>query len=118
MITVLIVDDNAKVRTLVRDHLPSTVGEVYECADGAEALAAYRTHLPEWVLMDWRMPKMDGITAMREIRSIYPDARICIVTAFDGDDIRAEACGAGASGFVLKDDLYKLESILSGDSPV
>lgn len=98
----------------MRDYLPATVGEIHECVDGAEALAAYRKHRPEWVLMDWKMPKMDGITAMREIRSQFPGAKVCIVTAFDADEIRVEASHAGADGFVLKDRLVELAAILNG----
>lgn len=109
---VLIVDDNEKVRELVRDYLPATIGEIYECADGKEAFALYEKHLPDWVLMDWEMPEMDGVTATREIVGEFPEAQICMVTAFDSEDLRDEALAAGASGFVLKDNLFELETIL------
>ena len=110
---VLIVDDNEKVREVVRDYLPAEVDEIFECADGSEALAFYRQHLPDWVLMDWEMPKTDGITAIREIIREFPEAHICMVTAFDDEDIRSEAFRAGASGFVLKDNLFELEDIFA-----
>lgn len=106
---VLIVDDNPKVREVVRDYLPASVEEIYECADGGEAFALYQKHLPDWVLMDWEMPNMNGITAIREIIAKFPEANICMVTAFDDAEIRAEALAAGASGFVLKDNLFELE---------
>lgn len=109
---VLIVDDNEKVREVVRDYLPVEVDEIFECADGDEALAFYRRILPDWVLMDWEMPKTDGVTAIREIIREFPEAQICLVTAFDDEDIRTEAFRAGASGFVLKDNLFELEAIL------
>ena len=109
---VLIVDDNEKVRLLLRDHLPVTADEVYECADGDQALLLCRKHLPDWILMDWEMPKMDGLTAIREIIAEFPQANICMVTAFDDEDLRAEAFAAGASGFVAKSNLFKLETIL------
>jgi two-component system, chemotaxis family, chemotaxis protein CheY len=112
MMKVLIVDDNAKVREVVRDYLPVSVKEIIECADGSEALVFYQKHLPDWVLMDWEMPEMNGITAIREIIGKFPDANICMVTAFDDEDIRAEAFRAGASGFVLKDNLFELETIV------
>ena len=101
-----------KVREVVRDYLPVQVKEIYECTDGCEAFALYRQHLPDWVLMDWEMPKTDGITAIREIISEFPEANICMVTAFDSEDLRDEAFRAGASGFVLKDNLFELEAIL------
>ena len=109
---VLIIDDNEKVRQVVRDYLPVEVDEIFECADGGEALALYQKHLPDWVLMDWEMPQTNGITAIREIIAEYPEANICMVTAFDDEDIRTEAFRAGASGFVLKDNLFELEVIL------
>ena len=111
MMKVLIVDDNEKVRELVRDYLPASVREIYECADGIEALAIYQKHLPDWVLMDWEMPEMNGITAIREIIAKFPEANICMVTAFDDAEIRTEALAAGASGFVLKDNLFELEAM-------
>ena len=112
---VLIVDDNESVRELVRDYLPASVREIYECEDGGEAFALYQKHLPDWVLMDWEMPNTNGITAIREIIGEFPEANICMVTAFDDDEIRTEAFQAGASGFVLKDNLFQLEAILMSE---
>lgn len=109
---VLIVDDNEKVRLLLRDHLPAAADEVYECTDGDEALSFFRQHQPDWVLMDQEMPNTDGITAIRAIIAEFPKANICMVTAFDDADLREEALAAGACGFVLKDNLLELESIL------
>jgi two-component system chemotaxis response regulator CheY len=109
---VLIVDDNAQVRLLLRDYLPALVKEIYECTDGDKAISFFRKHRPDWVLMDWEMPNTDGITAIREIIAEFPKANICMVTAFDDEEIRTEAFAAGASGFVLKDNLFELEAIL------
>lgn len=110
---ILIVDDNAKVRELVRDHLPVSAGEVFECADGDEAVDLYKLHRPDWVLMDWEMPNTDGITAIREIIAEFPKANICMVTAFNDEELRIAAFAAGASGFVAKDRLFELEAILA-----
>ncbi|MBS1811231.1 MAG: response regulator transcription factor [Acidobacteria bacterium] len=112
---VLIVDDNQPVRLLLRDYLPPSVDEVFECGDGGNAIALYRKHLPDWVLMDWEMPKMDGITATREIIAEFPQANICMVSAFDEAEIRTAALSAGACEFVLKDNLAELEAILVTD---
>jgi CheY-like chemotaxis protein len=109
---VLIVDDNEKVREVVRDYLPVEVDEIFECADGGEALASYRKNLPDWVLMDWEMPKTDGIAAIREIIAEFPEANICLMTAFESEDLSDEAFRAGALRFVLKDDLFELAAIL------
>jgi two-component system, NarL family, response regulator LiaR len=112
---VLIVDDNEKVRLLVRDHLPASADEIYECADGDEAFALFEKHRPDWVLMDWEMPKMDGITATKEIIAEFPKANICMVTAFDDEELRAEAFAAGVSGFVGKSNLFELEAMLASE---
>lgn len=112
LMKVLIVDDNEKVRLLLRDYLPAAADEVYECADGKEAFSFFKKHRPDWVLMDWEMPQMNGITATRKIIGAFPDAHICMVTAFKDEDIRAEALSAGAKGFVVKDNLFELENIL------
>ncbi|MBS1795847.1 MAG: response regulator transcription factor [Acidobacteria bacterium] len=109
---VLIVDDNPKIREVVRDYLPAAVDEVFECADGRAAFALYREHRPDWVLMDWEMPETNGIDATRAIVGEFPDANVCMVTAFDDEEIRTEAFAAGASGFVLKDNLFELEAVL------
>lgn len=109
---VLIVDDNKQVRELLRDYLPNSFDEIFECEDGGEAVSLFKKHQPDWVLMDWEMPKMNGITATREIIGEFPEANICMVTAFDDEEIRTEAFAAGVNGFVLKDNLFELESIL------
>ena len=110
---ILIVDDNEQVRNLLRDYLPALFDEIFECADGSEAFSFFKKHQPDWVLMDWEMPKMNGIKAIREIIGEFPTANICMVTAFDDEEIRSEALAAGASGFVLKDNLFELEDIFA-----
>ena len=109
---ILIVDDNEQVRLLLRDYLPVSANEIFECTDGSQACSFFKKHLPDWVLMDWEMPNVNGITAIREIIAEFPKANICMVTAFDDDEIRTEALAAGAVGFVLKDNLFELEDVL------
>jgi two-component system response regulator DegU len=112
---ILIVDDNQNVRQLVRDHLPKSVDTVFECEDGSDAFELYDKHHPDWVLMDWEMPKVDGITATRQIIAKFPKAHICMVTSFDDEDLKQEALRAGASDFVLKENLHELKGILISD---
>ena len=111
-VKVLIVDDNSKVRELLRVFLPPEVDEVYECDDGAKALRLFELHRPDWILMDWEMRDMDGISATKEIIRKYPDAQVCMVTNFDIETLRSEAFDAGVRQFVVKDKLYRLSTIL------
>ena len=112
--TVLIVEDNAGVRRLVRIAVEQIATQIWECADGAEALTVYRERSPNVVLMDINMPIMDGLAATRQIRRFDPGARIIIVTDCDDEETRAAASEAGASGFAIKQDLTKLEALITG----
>src|SRR4051794_26050088 len=103
--TVLIVDDNAKFRELVRDYLPAAVDEIYECADGSEAFALYDTHPPDWVLMDINMKDVDGIAATRQIIAAYPKAHVVMVTDYKEEELRKTSFEAGACQYIVKDDL-------------
>lgn len=111
-LNILIVDDNPAVRKMTRVYLQDIANEIRECDDGSEALRAYANFQPDWVLMDWQMKRMDGLTATREIKFGFPDARIVMVTQFDDAELRAAANEAGVSGFVSKDDLMSLRKLL------
>ena len=106
--TILIVEDNASIRRLLRRTLLDIASDVWECSDGDEALAAYSTYRPDVVLMDIRMPRMNGLTATTEIRQRYPSARVIVVTDYDDEDLRIAAAKAGACGYALKQDLGNL----------
>ncbi|SDJ30036.1 DNA-binding response regulator, NarL/FixJ family, contains REC and HTH domains [Nonomuraea maritima] len=101
----VIADDQALVRAGFRMILAADGIEVAaEAADGAEAVAAVRSTRPDVVLMDIRMPRMDGIEATRHIMSSGPnDTRVIILTTYDLDHYVYAALTAGASGFLLKD---------------
>ncbi len=113
----LIVEDNENMRRVIRSVIAELAGEVHECADGSEALAAYAAHRPDWVLMDLRMRDVDGITATSRITSAFPGARILIVTDYDDQDLRAASHEAGARGYVVKENLLDLSRILRPDAP-
>ncbi len=105
MISVLIVDDQALVREgfrMILDREPD-VSVVAEAGDGREALELARIHRPDVVLMDVRMPHIDGLEATRRLVAQPDHPRILVLTTFDRDDIVYEALKAGASGFLLKD---------------
>jgi two-component system response regulator DegU len=109
---ILIVEDNDLMRAIIRETVSEFADVVAECGDGSEAFSFFKKHRPDWVLMDWEMPKMNGITATREIISEFPTAKICLVTSFDDNALRTEALAAGAVRFVLKDNLFELEELL------
>jgi DNA-binding NarL/FixJ family response regulator len=101
---VLIADDQALVRTGFRMILTAGgIAVVGEASDGAEAISAVRSLRPDVVLMDIRMPQMDGLEAARRILDEAPDCRVLMLTTFDLDRYVYAALAAGASGFLLKD---------------
>src|SRR5262245_51558824 len=101
----MIVDDNADMRRVMRRTLSSVATEIIECEGGNEAVEAYARWRPDWVLMDIEMELGDGITATRKIKAAFPDARIVMVTAHNDAPLRAAARKAGACGYVLKENL-------------
>ena len=104
MIRVLLADDQALVRGGFRVILESQpdIAVVGEAADGTEAIELARLHKPDVVLMDVRMPRLDGIEATRRLIAGETRTRILMLTTFDLDEYVYEALRAGASGFLLK----------------
>ena len=105
MIRVLVADDQAMVRAGLRLILEGQldIEVVGEASDGEDVQVAVRRDQPDLVLMDIRMPRLDGIAATRKLIEDHPALRILIVTTFDADQYVFEALRAGASGFILKD---------------
>lgn len=115
MMSLLIVEDNELMRQVIRSVVADVAAQVYECRDGSEALPAYTAHhlnASDWVLMDIEMPQMDGIRATRQLKAAFPDANVCIVTNYDDAELRETAREAGASGYLLKDDLFAVRRFL------
>ena len=104
-VRVLLVDDDALVRAGLRMILSSAedVEVVGEADDGARAVAAVREHRPDVVLMDIRMPEMDGITATAALRRLDAPPQVIVLTTFQADEQVMSALRAGAGGFLLKD---------------
>jgi DNA-binding NarL/FixJ family response regulator len=102
---VLIVDDDALVRAGLSMMLDGADGiaVVGEAADGDQVAAAVAAHSPDVVLMDLRMPRVDGITATRQVRARPHPPEVIVLTTFDTDENVLHALRAGASGFLLKD---------------
>lgn len=105
MIRVLLVDDQDLVRAGLRGVLREQFGFeiVGECADGTEVLAAAARCEPDVVLMDVRMPLLDGVAATRQLRAERPSIPVLALTTFDDDQALAGMLRAGAAGFVLKE---------------
>ncbi len=104
-IRVLLVDDDALVRSGLRMILSSSeeIEVVGEAADGSDVLDAVRAHRPDIVLMDIRMPGMDGIAATSAVRRLPTPPHVIVLTTFQADDHVMDALRAGADGFLLKD---------------
>ena len=105
MIRVVLADDQALVRAGFRMILRAEPGieVVGEAANGHEAVAAVGVHRPDVVLMDVRMPELDGIQATAQVVESCPHSRVLVLTTFDLDEVVFGALRAGASGFLLKD---------------
>lgn len=120
MIRVLLVDDQAMVRAGLRMILDSEpdIEVCCEVEEGEKAAAAVVEHRPDIVLMDIRMPGMDGLTATKEVLAADPDTKVVILTTFDLDEYVYGALKAGASGFLLKsadgDTLVESVRIIAG----
>ena len=106
-VRVLIADDHP----VVRSGLAAVIEQeddlcvVAQAEDGARAVALYHVHQPDVVLMDLRMPGMDGVQAIRTITTDFPEARIIALTTYDGDTDIHRALEAGAQGYLLKEML-------------
>lgn len=109
---VLIVEDKAQMREMIKLFLRGVVEEIAECGDGAQALAAYREFAPDWVVMDIGMDKVDGLEATRQIVAAFPLARIVMLTQYDDPELRRAAHKAGAQAYLTKSDLLPLRQLL------
>jgi DNA-binding NarL/FixJ family response regulator len=122
-VRVLIVDDDDLMRAGLAAVLSSdkTVDVAGEASDGRRALEQVRALGPDVVLMDVRMPDLDGIAATREVVAAFPDAKVVILTTFEQDDYIFGALNAGASGFLLKrtspeELIAAIHTVAAGDS--
>ena len=122
-VRVLLVDDDDLMRAGLRAVLQtdSDIDVVAEAPDGRGAVQRVRSHRPDVVLMDVRMPNLDGIAATHEVLAARPDVKVVILTTFEDDDYIFGALTAGASGFLLKRTrpealIDAIHTIAAGDS--
>ena len=122
-VRVLLVDDDALVRAGLRMILSAVedLQVVGEADDGARAVAAVHAHRPDVVLMDIRMPEMDGIAATAALRRLDAPPKVIVLTTFQADEQVMSALRAGASGFLLKDTppaeiVHAVRLVAAGDA--
>ena len=124
-VRILIADDHPAYRGGLRGILSREpdLAVVAEAGDGKEAVELCRNHQPDLVLMDVRMPNMDGLTATREIKRELPLTIVLMLTAFESTKYLAQALRAGAGGYVLKyasahELVDAIRGVLNGESPI
>ena len=110
---ILLVDDSPRVRAVLRAVLADLASDMAECDDGEQVLAFYEAFSPDLVLMDIRMPGMDGLQATALLKKAHPDARVVIVSDEEQDDVRDAARQAGADAYVVKANLVVLRDLLT-----
>jgi CheY-like chemotaxis protein len=112
----LIVDDHPNARDLIRGYLAMPGLMVQECASGHDAVAQVQDFKPHWVTMDVQMPGLNGFETTKAIKKVHPEARVMIVTSFNDPHFRQLADSAGASGFILKENLLALRLLLEKET--
>jgi len=109
----LLVDDNDRIRKMMRSIYSPHFDEIIECDDGDRAVAEFNNELPDWVVMDIKMKEMDGIEATEKIISSYPEAKVIIVSQYNDETTIGAAKKAGAVEFVSKENLYKVIDVFN-----
>lgn len=113
IVKALIVEDNELMRRLIKSLIGGMADVVIECESGDAACDLYAANRPDWVLMDIQLAGLDGIRATSRIKTLFPEARILIVTDHGDAPLRAAAQAAGACGYVLKENLLAIRELLA-----
>jgi two-component system response regulator DegU len=115
-IKVMVVDNRADFRQLIAEILEKSGLQICECEDGDQVLDLYEREAPDWVIMDVRMARMDGLTATRRLLRRFPKARVIVVSAHQPEAARKAALESGALHFFSKENLSNLRTILSSEN--
>ncbi|HEY6951118.1 MAG TPA: response regulator transcription factor [Bacteroidota bacterium] len=102
---ILIVDDSPVMRQTIKSIVATPDDVTAECDDGASVIAAFDAFHPDWVLMDVKMSRTNGLEATRQLKAVHPDSHVAIVTNYGDQEFRDEARAAGADVYFLKDNL-------------
>jgi len=104
----MIVDDSLAMRKIIQDLCDPYFEQIQECSNGFDAVELYKKFKPDYVVMDIKMPGMNGIEALKKIIADYPQAKTIIITQYRDKTIEKESINAGAIQFLLKDNLSEL----------
>ncbi|MFA6469872.1 MAG: response regulator transcription factor [Bacteroidota bacterium] len=108
----LLVDDNDKIRQIMKDFYSPYFDEVVECTDGSEAVDQYPSIHPDWTIMDIQMKHMDGIEATERICKAEHSAKIILISQFGDEGTKSAAAASGAVAFVKKENLENVIEII------
>lgn len=108
----IIADDNAKIRNLIKILVRKSFEQIFECMDGDEVVHCYEENRPDWVFMDIQMERMDGITAAKSLINRFPAARIVVISNFDDEELRKTSEEIGVKYYLNKDELFRIDTII------
>jgi len=111
----MIVDDNELMRKEIAKSVALQTDTVLECCDGESAVLSYSDFKPDWILMDIRMEKMNGILAAEKIKAVMPDVNIAFVTSYDNYSYRQAAKSLGIEHYFMKTNLLDIRKVLDRD---
>jgi two-component system chemotaxis response regulator CheY len=111
-LSMLIVDDNVRMRSIVAEINSRKTVKVLESTGGIDALFQYRLHRPDWIIMETTTERMDGLAATELIHNYFPQAKVMLVSPEDTPEMRQAAHQAGASAFVPRDNLLQALDML------
>jgi len=110
--TLMIVDDNLKMRQMIRTLFIDMFDSLIECSSGEEAIDSYEKTFPDWVLMDIKMKKLNGIAATKQIIQKHPEAKIIIITQYEDTALHDAAINAGAVSYYHKEDITAIPGFI------
>ena len=109
---ILVAEENVDMRETIKSVLSAIPATFHQCGNGRNAIREYVRLQPDWVVMDIRMPGLDGLRATEIIKAFDPAAKVVLITDYDDAAFRAEAARLHADGYVLKENLADVREII------